>query len=129
MSYMKQFQLLKYADALAASRVININELGTYIWVQIPNNLSPYVVLTDVQDMGVTPAASLEFAEKITRDNRNCWMKIDLTLLSTEIGFHVYKFVFNDTITSEDIPLYFAYNLQNDAPDRPYIYIDRSEKT
>lgn len=129
MSYMKHFKLLPYMDALAASRVVNFNELSTYMWVQIPNNEAPYVVLTDVQDMNVTPAASLDYSEKVTRDNRNCWMRIDLTLLNTEIGLHVYKFLFTNSITSEEVSLYLAYSIQNDNPDKPYIYMDRSENT
>lgn len=125
--YMKQFLLLPYTDALASSRVLNINELNSYIWVQIPTNLSPYVILSDMQDMSTTPATPIIYDDKVSRDNRNCWMKIDLSILSTEAGLHVYRFVFNNTITGEDTSLYFAYQIQNDAPEKPYIYMNRGD--
>lgn len=127
MAYLRQFRLFSHNDALAHTRVFNIKDIQEYMWLQIPAVLSPYIDLTGVVNMQVADGALPDFTEKITREGRNCWLKIDSTLFDTSIGLHFYRFDFHNPTTDEVIPLYFAYSLQNDDPEKPYIYMDRSE--
>lgn len=127
MSYMKQFQLASYNHALATARVININELSTHIWLQIPPHVSAYLELSRVEDMGTTPPTSIDWSEEISREGRNRWLKVNIAILSVDIGLHMYKFVFANMLTGEDEDYYFVYQIQSDAPDQPYIYMTRKD--
>lgn len=52
------------------------------------------------------------------------WLDIPSEKLNLMAGYHIYKIVFSDNITGIACVLYFAYNIQDDNPDKPYDYMD-----
>jgi len=52
------------------------------------------------------------------------WLDIPSEKLNLTAGYHIYKIVFADNITSIGCTLYFAYNIQDDNPEKPYDYMD-----
>lgn len=120
-----RFKLHPYSEASAHSVVLNVNQLEYYTWIELPHDIGKFLNLYSVQEFN-TPKGpvSVEFAEKITRDCLRPWLKVETSFFNTECGFHMYKFQFVDTRTSDMLSLYFAYNLQNDNPDKTdYIYM------
>lgn len=121
-----RFKLHPYNEASAHSVVLNVNQLEYYTWIELPHHIGKFLNLYSVQEFN-TPKGpvSVEFAEKVTRDCLRPWLKVETSLFNTECGFHMYKFQFVDTRTSDVISLYFAYNLQNDNPNKTdYIYMN-----
>lgn len=56
------------------------------------------------------------------------WIDIPSEHLNLTAGYHLYKIVFYDNIINVDCTMYFAYNIQDDNPEKPYDYMDAIRK-
>lgn len=120
-----RFKLHKYEHAASNSVVLNVNQLEHFTWLELPHDIGKFLSLYNIQEFNTSNGSvDIEYTDKVTRDCLKPWLRIETALLNTECGFHMYKFQFVDTRTSDAISLYFAYNLQNDNPDKTsYIYM------
>lgn len=48
--------------------------------------------------------------------------------LNTEVGQHDYMIRYVDCFTGDIVPLYFSYIIQDDNPNKPYIYMDKERE-
>ncbi len=120
-----RFKLHKYDEASINSVVLNVNQLEYFTYLELPNDIAKFLSLYCVQEFN-TPKGPIEldYSDKITRECLRPWLKIETSIFNTEYGFHMYKFQFVDTRTTDVVSLYFAYNLQNSNPDKTsYIYM------
>ena len=53
------------------------------------------------------------------------WVTISPYYLDLEVGRHTYALEFINTATSDTVTRYFVYKIQDDHPDKPYIYMTR----
>lgn len=85
------------------------------LWVKLP---------CSVRHLTVTAVKS-DADESIAweHDPSSSWISIDTSLLNTEVGFHRYRIEMTDTATLWTTHVWFAYNIQDDSPDRPYYYM------
>lgn len=120
-----RFKLHSYNEAAVNSVVLNVNQLEYFTWIELPHDIAKFLSLYNIQEFNTPKGpADVEYIDKVTRDCLRPWLKIKTAMFNTECGFHMYKFQFVDTRTSDTISLYFAYNLQNDNPDKTsYIYM------
>lgn len=60
----------------------------------------------------------------------SCHPYIDVVVegLNTTPGQHDYQIQYVDILTDDISRLYFSYIVQNDNPEKPYIYMDESRK-
>lgn len=60
----------------------------------------------------------------------NCHPYIDITCdgLNLEVGQHDYLIQYIDSFTGDIVPLYFSYIIQDDNPDKSYIYMDKERQ-
>ena len=119
------FKLHRYDEASINSVVLNVNQLEYFTYLEIPHDIAKFLSLYCVQEFN-TPKGPIEldYSDKITRECLRPWLKIETSIFNTECGFHMYKFQFVDTRTTDVVSLYFAYNLQNSNPDKTsYIYM------
>ena len=61
---------------------------------------------------------------------QNNWLIIDWALLDRTVGKKLYAMSFNhDLVPMEggELVLYFGYNILDDNPDKPYIYMNKEE--
>lgn len=132
MSKQFAFELCTYHDAIRQSRIFNINEIENILWLKIPDPSkydsahSSDLFLKSVYELNSTDEfVELDFTDDIERDSRRVWLKINTNMLNTSPGFHMYKFMFIDTRFNEEQNFFFAYKIQTDNPDKPYIYMNR----
>lgn len=120
-----RFKLHSYDEAAVNSVMLNVNQLEYFTWIELPHDIAKFLSLYNIQEFNTPKGpADVEYIDKVTRDCLRPWLKIETAMFNTECGFHMYKFQFVDTRTSDTISLYFAYNLQNDNPDKTsYIYM------
>lgn len=57
-------------------------------------------------------------------DSKRIWYKFKSELLNMETGYHTYRLSFRNITTQDTCLLYIAYTIQNNKPDKPYIYMD-----
>lgn len=106
------------------SAIFSIGELSDTIWVEADNkyinsewNLIHVFPFRDEQT---------DLREKMQLvDNNSPWFEFPTEELNLEIGFHMYKLIYENTYTHQLQDLYFGYTIQNSNPDTSnYIYMD-----
>ena len=128
MNYPNHFQLYNYNEAIIHSEVINIGELQDSIWLKLPDDVAKYLTLTGVSSIGFeNNGTSIDITDKVTRITNRIWIEIDKSVFSFDPGFHMYQLVFHDSGTGSTLSLYFCYHIQDNKPEKDYIYMNIEE--
>jgi len=126
--YPNHFQLYDYNEAIIHSEVINVGELQDNIWLKLPDESAKYLTLTSVNSIGFeNNGTSIDITDKTTRETNRIWIEVDKSVFSFSMGFHMYQLVFDDSGTGSTLSLYFCYHIQDNKPDKDYIYMNREE--
>lgn len=54
------------------------------------------------------------------------WIDVPVTSLDLSIGYHLYTVQLVNIHTNDIANLYFSYTIQNDEPEKPYLYLKPS---
>lgn len=114
----------KYSELACNTPVINKNSLDSYIWIRVPSEISREFVLFQVDEL-VPEFKEFKFLNVIEQQCSKPWFKADINEMNLDSGQHVYKMSFVNRITNDTCSLYFSYIIQDDNPDKPYIYMKR----
>lgn len=118
------FKLYTYYDVLSHSVVINKSQIHPYLYLELPRNISKFLSLYDVCEICKSNTSeSVDYVDMILRDNKRPWLQVNTDFLNLTVGYHIYRFSFIDTSVDDTILLYFAYNIQDDNPEKSYIYM------
>lgn len=116
-----------YEDISKHSKVLNLAELDYFIYVKLEPPLSSEWYLYRIEEkMKDGSLKKMRFPETVKKESPT-WLKVKTDFINKEIGMHLYKVTFVDTVTDVLTSLWFAYIIQNDNPDKPYVYIERKE--
>lgn len=103
-------------------KVFNLDLFGPKIFIHLPNWIHDTYRLLSIYDVDSKEAIADYFYESI----HELWVDISRYELNLSIGIHTYALEFINNITGDSLYLYFQYIIQNDDPDKPYVYIDRT---
>ena len=130
MSIMPAFKLrstLYNGDLSSVTEVINRYMFEFYVYVQMPNSISyNHFSLFELEEIGehehfVCPLQNVEFLG-------GPWYRITSSALNMHPGQHIYRMHMVNNNTDDVISVLFSYILQDDHPDRPYIYMDPDKR-
>ena len=124
------FKLFPYETALLNSRILNLNQLEDYWWIELPHSKAKFLSLYDISELKQdSDSVKLDYTEKASRDGIKPWIKADSSLFCKEPGQHIYKFSFTVSCVDDVVCLYLIYHIQTDKPDKSsYVYMEREEK-
>lgn len=114
-----------YSNLSKVNKVFNLHELDNYLYVYIQPDKTRNCILQDLREVNFEESTGSESFYSIAEIVSASWIKIHCSKLDLTTGMHVYKLVFNDPVFDETLNLYFSYTVQNDNPDKPYIYMNR----
>ena len=116
-----------YENISKNSLVINLSELDYFLYVKLEPPLTSQWYLYRIEEkMKDGSLKKMRFPETVRKESPT-WLKFKTDFLNKEIGMHLYKVTFVDTVTDVITSLWFAYIIQNDNPDKPYVYMERKE--
>lgn len=107
-------------------KVFNKNTVEYFIYLHIPENLARDCELYEIEDLDHVDVL-IEFRDLVQRHCRKPWLRVESRLLDLSCGQHTYRFGFVNTVTDDVFSLYISYCIQDDNPDKPYIYMDGKE--
>lgn len=121
-------KLYSYCEYIPHTPMISYSQIPEIIHVKIPDEIAKHVDLIRISEFsGDTIIDGDDLADVAQRTEHLPWIDIRTEMLSTEIGYHAYKFLFHDNDLGIDDSLYISYIIQNDDPDTSsYIYMNRS---
>lgn len=115
-------------DIAKNNKVFNLSELDYFLYVQLEPPLSSKWYLYRVEEKLKDGSLRGVIFPDTVRKESPTWLKLTTTLINKEIGLHIYKLTFVDTETDVLTSLWFSYTIQNDNPDKPYVYMERNSE-
>lgn len=103
------------------TQVFNINSIEYFMYIYLPPELVKNLQLFQVDKIS-PDKFEIPIVGFIDKDH-SCWLKVKSEILSKSAGQHVYKLSFIDSCSRDIVPLYFSYIIQDDNPNKPYIYM------
>ena len=122
------FDLYRYEEYNQHTRLINLHQLGHVAYIKIPDDMASTCNLFKTEDITDKPF-EIDYIPFIQREEMRPWFRVDIYFFNKTEGFHLYKFTFIDIITDELLTLYLTYTIQNDNPDKPYVYMRSRNQT
>ena len=105
-------------------QVYDIANLDTILWIHIPNDLSLSHQITDIAQKVGSKYESIDLTDGVDRTGQYPWVSIDCDKLDMNVGQHIYRITLINTVSLNKIYLYFTYIVQDDDPEKPYIYME-----
>lgn len=121
------------------TQLFNKDELEYYVWIELPFHITEPVRLYSVYEQRTSSspenlrdlydgAIDTDTGKPLIIHETNKWVKIAKKVLNLLPGQHTYKLTFmRADINDIEIPIYFSYILQDDCPDKPYIYMKKGD--
>lgn len=106
------------------TKIFNKSKLEYYLWIHIPEKISNTCQFFQVNEMCPNPVES-RFFKHFEHESGKPWVKVVTKVLNTEVGMHTYQLLFVNKLTNDVVTLYISYIIQDDNPDKPYIYMNR----
>lgn len=111
-----------------ASRVFSLQQVEKILFVRIHPDIARQFELIQVAEIA-DKAEKVTDKKAWTHDTCRIWYKFDPEYLNMTVGYHQYRMTFQNTLTSDTCLLYFAYTIQDNDPEKPYIYMHRDMDT
>lgn len=111
-----------YKDLSKHSKVFNIHALEYHLWIYLEPDTVREAVFLGAEEVGPNADNSRIFPDTFERKSE-CWIRVNRGYLSDTIGKHTIKLMFVDRYTDTDFSLFVSYYMQNDNPEKPYVYM------
>lgn len=118
---------LEATHKLNPLQVINKNELPYILPIKLSEGWKLSWRLYEVVELTPTYRVIDNFNEIFTVVPNRPWVDAKSSGLNTVAGYHKYRLSLIDATTDIVTFLYFGYQIQDDNPDKPYIYMNREE--
>lgn len=107
----------------AHTPVFNLYQLEYYMWIDVPDESAQCTKLYELNEISPTGKTSIPLTENLDHDYNRSLFRLKTDVLNLSSGFHMYEMKFIRNATDEIFSLYFSYIIQQDNPDKPYIYM------
>lgn len=114
-------------DLASNTPVFNQSQVEEVLYVKVPYQICQLNKLIELKEIPESKDLS-EFEpilDKVTFLRYRPWVDIGSELLNFEPGHHKYRLKFKNIYTSVISNLFFAYDIQCDDPEKPYIYMNK----
>lgn len=118
-------QSSQLSDLPVNTKIYNIADFSEIVCVKLPAQMPRSMELTEIYNLDTQE--DLDFADQTTRDEHRPWIDINSSILDTSIGQHTYRMTFQNLGCKLKAACWFSYIIQDNHPDKPYIYMKRDE--
>lgn len=110
-------------DVPSNLKIFNTYEVSNILHVYITPDTFRDFSLYEMHELSSSGLVEVEIPGNIQM-NRN-WIDIQTTCLNLGIGQHSYRISLFNPTTHDVVYQYFSYIIQNDNPDKSYVYMDK----
>ena len=114
-----------YTQLPTYTPVFNLSTIEYFTWIHLP--ISCIERCGSLFEVAEVNSSSDATAIDMTREGNKPWLKVRSSTLNLAPGQHIYKLSFVDVHTDDVFSLYISYIIQDDNPERPYIYMRRDD--
>ena len=124
-NYYPILKAVSYAQIASATKVFNSKTTEYYLWVELPVDHVRDFKVYEILDLGSDCCCKKELNHEFYHRESNKYLKLTFEVLDHSIGKHIYQLKLISPL-DDVISLYISYIIQDDNPDKPYIYMDRT---
>lgn len=113
-----------FKDVYMNSKMFNCSQLNYTLFVELPKDMACTLEPIELRETAVKDSEDI-----ITSCNWICgryWLDVKFDAMNKNPGYHLYRITFIDRISNLTSYLYFAYTVQADLPEKPYVYMDQN---
>ena len=118
-------QSSQLSDLPLNTKIYNSKDFDEIVCVKLPPQMPRDMDLTEIYNLNASE--DVDFADKTTREEHRPWIDIDRDILDITAGQHVYRMTFQKPDCKLKATCWFSYIIQDNNPEKPYIYMDRDE--
>lgn len=122
-----QLDACAYNDLAKHTKVFNSNAVDYHLWIYLNPEDVRDTYFCGAEEIGPNANNATIFPDTFTRESQ-CWIRVNRGWINNGIGKHTIKLTFVDRYTDTDFSLYVSYYIQNDNPDKPYVYMHGENK-
>ena len=115
-----------HAKTAFASELFSKYQIEQYLYIRVPVYIAREYELKyvdEIKDRAIPLEPDSEGIPLWEHDSRRIWYRFLSRMLDMETGYHNYRLTFRNKTTHDTCLLYFAYTIQNNDPEKPYIYM------
>lgn len=112
-----------YNELSKHTKVYNINCIDQFVWIYLSPDICSHLDIFRIEE--IVPSTQADVDGGCVSREGTCWIKLCSSGLSMLPGQHVYKITMLHRHTADLVPLYFSYILQDDNPEKPYVYMNK----
>ena len=118
-------QSSQLSDLPLNTKIYNSKDFDEIVCVKLPPQMPRDMDLIEIYNLNASE--DVDFADQVTRDEHRPWIDISSSILDLGIGQHTYRMTFAKENCKLKATCWFSYIIQNNNPEKPYIYMDREE--
>ena len=107
------------------TKIYNSKDFSDTVCVKLPPEMPRDMDLIEIYNLNASE--ELDFTDKTTRDEHRPWIDISSDILDLTAGQHVYRMTFSKPECKLNATCWFSYIIQDNDPEKPYIYMKRGE--
>lgn len=104
--------------------VIHKYDKQYYTYVHIPHYLNSNYNIFQLLCMA-PKRIEIKLNPYTDREPNKPWIRIISDILDWDIGLHIYQLSLVNKYSNDVVSVYFGYIVQDDDPEKPYIYMNR----
>lgn len=120
-------QSSQLSDLPLNTRIYNSKDFDEIVCIKLPPELPRDMSLAEIYNLNASE--DVDFADNVTRDEHKPWIDIDSSILDLTAGQHTYRLTFKKVDWKLTATCWFSYIIQDNNPEKPYIYMDRGENS
>ena len=117
---------VRYNELGSSTPVWNLNQVNYYVWINLNPEYTKYARLYEVAEVVPSGSEPNILALNAFEVTSMSWVRVLSQMLNMKCGKHTYKLSFVDTCTNDTFFLFVSYIIQDDNPEKPYIYMQPS---
>ena len=105
--------------------IYNAKDFSEVVCVKLPPQMPRDMQLIEIYNLN--SSEDLDFTDFVTRNENRPWVDIQSSILDTTAGQHTYRMTFAKEEIKLTATCWFSYIIQDNNPEKPYIYMQRDE--
>lgn len=114
-------QSCEYKDLAKNCKVFNLSTLNYHLWIYLNPEMVRDTYFNKAFEIGPDADNSKIFPDTFIREG--IWIRVNMQYLNLKPGKHTIQLDFVDRYTDDDFSLYVSYIIQDDNPEKPYVYM------
>lgn len=120
-------QSCRYEDLAKHSKIFNLSTLNYHLWIYLnPDDVRDTYFIRALE-IGQDADNSTIYPDTFVRESQ-CWIRVNTGYINRRPGKHTLRLMFVNRYTDTDFSLYASYYIQDDNPEKPYVYMKPAEK-